>query len=309
MNHKWGRMEMELRQIQYFIEVAKREHVTEASYHLHVAQSAISRQIFNLEAELGVDLFIREGRNVRLTEIGKIFLEHMQHALQVIEKGKMEIEEFLDPERGTIRIGFPSSLAAYMLPTVISEFRERYPNVQFQLRQGAYRSLIDSVIKGEMDLALLGPVPKHEKQLKGHILLMENMYALLPSTHPLAKRSTVQLDQLRNDSFVLYPEGFILRKIVVDACQQIGFEPKVSFEGDDIDTIKGLVAAGLGVTMLPEITLYDNIPRTTVKIPITEPTVTRTVGMIIPKERKLPPTEQLFYDFLKNYYAELSRFE
>ena len=77
--------EMELRQIQYFMEVAKREHVTEAADALHVAQSAVSRQIFNLEAELGVDLFIREGRNVRLTPIGKIFLEHMEEAMNVIE--------------------------------------------------------------------------------------------------------------------------------------------------------------------------------------------------------------------------------
>ncbi|TCS82528.1 LysR family transcriptional regulator [Tepidibacillus fermentans] len=300
---------MELRQIEYFIEVAKREHVTEASYHLNVAQSAVSRQIANLEEELGVKLFIREGRNVKLTYIGKIFLEYMQQAIKVIEKGKLEIEEFLDPERGTIRVGFPSSLANYMLPTVISEFRERFPHVQFQLRQGSYRNLIDSVIKGEIELALLGPVPRNEKQLKTHILFLESMVALLPSGHPLANNSSIQLSQLRHDSFVLFPEGFILRKIVVNACQQIGFEPKVSVEGDDTDTIKGLVAAGLGVTILPEITLYDNIPRTTVKIPISEPKVTRTVGMIISKERKLSPSEQLFYDFLKRYYADLSRFE
>lgn len=303
------RKKMELRQIEYFIEVAKREHVTEASYHLNVAQSAVSRQIANLEEELGVKLFIREGRNVKLTYIGKIFLEYMQQAIKVIEKGKLEIEEFLDPERGTIRVGFPSSLANYMLPTVISEFRERFPHVQFQLRQGSYRNLIDSVIKGEIELALLGPVPRNEKQLKTHILFLESMVALLPSGHPLANNSSIQLSQLRHDSFVLFPEGFILRKIVVNACQQIGFEPKVSVEGDDTDTIKGLVAAGLGVTILPEITLYDNIPRTTVKIPISEPKVTRTVGMIISKERKLSPSEQLFYDFLKRYYADLSRFE
>ncbi|MFM1651064.1 LysR family transcriptional regulator [Brevibacillus sp. B_LB10_24] len=300
---------MELRQIQYFIEVAEREHVTEASHVLHVAQSAVSRQIFNLEAELGVTLFIREGRNVRLTPVGKVFLEHMKQAMQVIEKAKLEIEEFLDPQRGTIRVGFPSSLAAYTLPTVISAFREKYPHVKFQLCQGSYRSLIDSVIKGGIDLALLGPVPKQEKQIKGETLFLENIVALLPTNHPLAGQSTLQLSQLREDSFVLFPEGFILREIVVNACRQLGFQPKVSFEGDDIDAIKGLVAAGLGITLLPEITLYDSIPRTTVKIPVTEPAVTRTVGVIIPSDRELPPTEKLFYEFLKEFFAVLSGFE
>jgi len=108
---------MELRQIQYFIEVAKREHVTEAAHAMHIAQSAVSRQIFNLESELGVQLFIREGRNVKLTPIGRVFLEYMKEAVQVIDSAKREVEEFLDPERGTIRIGFPSSLANYTLPT------------------------------------------------------------------------------------------------------------------------------------------------------------------------------------------------
>ncbi|QQE74331.1 LysR family transcriptional regulator [Brevibacillus composti] len=300
---------MELRQIQYFIEVAKREHVTEASHALHVAQSAVSRQIVNLEAELGVDLFIRDGRNVRLTPIGKVFLDHMMQAMKVIDKAKREIEEFLDPERGTIRIGFPSSLAAYTLPTVISAFREQHEHVQFHLRQGSYRSLIDAVIKGEIDIALLGPVPKDEKQVIGHTLFLEKIVALLPSHHPLAKEKKLQLSQLREEAFVLFPEGFILRDLVVHACSQQGFRPTVSFEGEDIDAIKGLVAAGLGVTLLPEITLTDNRPRNTVTIPVTEPNVTRTVGLIIPADRELPPTEKLFCEFLKRFFSVLEGYD
>ncbi|MEJ8544333.1 LysR family transcriptional regulator [Brevibacillus borstelensis] len=300
---------MELRQIQYFIEVAKREHVTEASHALHIAQSAVSRQIVNLEAELGVNLFIRDGRNVRLTPIGKVFLEHMEQAMKVIDKAKREIEEFLDPERGTIRIGFPSSLAAYTLPTVISAFREQHPHVQFHLRQGSYRYLIDAVIKGEIDLALLGPVPKDEKQVIGHTLFLEKIVALLPSHHRLAGEARLQLSQLREEGFVLFPEGFILRELVVQACGQLGFRPTISFEGEDIDAIKGLVAAGLGVTLLPEITLTDNRPRNTVMIPVTEPTVTRTVGVIVPVDRELPPTEKLFCDFLKQFFSVLEGFD
>jgi LysR family transcriptional regulator, transcription activator of glutamate synthase operon len=96
---------LELRQIQYFMEVAKREHVTEAAMALHVAQSAVSRQVFNLEKELGVNLFIREGRNVKLTMIGQMFLEHMEQAVKVIEEAQREIKEYLDPKKGTIRIG------------------------------------------------------------------------------------------------------------------------------------------------------------------------------------------------------------
>ncbi|WHY00674.1 LysR family transcriptional regulator [Neobacillus sp. DY30] len=202
---------MELRQIQYFMEVAKREHVTEAATALHVAQSAVSRQIFNLEEELGVNLFIREGRNVKLTMIGQMFLEHMEQAMKVIDEAQREIKEYLDPMKETIRI--------------------------------------------------------------------------------------------------VFPKEYILRKIIVQACEQLGFQPKVSFEGVDIDSIKGLVSAGLGITLIPEITLVDGFPRSTVKVPVIEPEVTRTVGVIIPRERKMLPTVRLFYDFLKDFFSMLDLYQ
>ncbi|MFP7298496.1 LysR family transcriptional regulator [Neobacillus niacini] len=300
---------MELRQIQYFMEVAKREHVTEAALALHVAQSAVSRQIFNLETELGVNLFIREGRNVKLTMIGQMFLEHMEQAMKVIEEAQREVEEYLDPLKGTIRIGFPSSLASYTLPTTISAFREHYPQVKFQLKQGSYAELIEGVINGDFDMALIGPVPKQEKKVIGTTLFTDNIVALLPENHPLADQPAIKLGQLREDSFVLFPKEYVLREIIVRACEQIGFTPKVSFEGVDTDSIKGLVSAGLGITLIPEITLVDGFPRSTVKIPIIEPNVSRTVGVIVPRERKLLPTVRLFYDFLKDFFSRLDRYQ
>ncbi|OCA82247.1 LysR family transcriptional regulator [Bacillus sp. FJAT-27225] len=300
---------MELRQIQYFIEVAKREHVTEAALSLHVAQSAVSRQIFNLESELGVALFIREGRNVRLTPIGRVFLGHMEEAMNVIQYAKREIQEYLDPEQGSIRIGFPSSLAAHTLPTIISAFREQYPRVRFELKQSSYYDLINGVVKGDMDMALLGPMPKQEKRIKGKTLFTENIVALLPLNHRLARESSIALNQLREDSFILFPKGYVLRDVVENVCKQIGFSPTVSFEGDDIDAIKGLVSAGLGVTLIPEVTLIENLPRSTVRVPVVEPQPTRTVGIIIPSERKLPPTEKIFYEFICDFFARLNRFQ
>lgn len=308
MNKHERVIRMELRQIQYFIEVAKREHVTEAAISLHVAQSAVSRQIFNLESELGVDLFIREGRNVRLTPIGKIFLNHMEKAMMVIENAKRDIGEYIDPDRGTVRIGFPSSLAAHTLPTVISAFRDSHPNVNFTLSQGSYHSLIAAVVKGDLGMALLGPLPKNEKKVKGDILFLEKIVALLPVKHPLANKKSLKLNELQHDSFVLFPNGYILRDIVFNACTQFGFQPNVSFEGEDIDAIKGLVSAGLGVTLIPEITLIDNIPRQTVKMPISAPEFTRNVGVIISSERELLPTEKLFYEFIKDFFNRLSGF-
>lgn len=299
---------MDFRQIRYFMEVANREHMTEAADLLHVAQSSVSRQIVNLESELGVDLFIREGRRVRLTPIGKIFYERMKNAMNVIDDARREVEEYLDPEKGTIRITFPISLAAYTLPTVIYAFRLRYPEAKFQLKQALYRDLIDGVIKGDFNLALIGPLPLEEKKLNRKILFTENIVALLPIHHRLAKKPSIKLRELVDEPFCVLPEGFVFREIVMDACQNIGFIPKIAFEGDDIDALKGLVSAGLGVALMPEVTLVDSLPRSTVKIPLVEPNVTRTVGVITPKERVLLPTERLFYDFLQEFFMRLDEF-
>ena len=282
---------IELRQIKYFIEVARREHVTEASEALHV------------------DLFIREGRKVKLTPVGKIFLTRMEKAMNVINDAVQIVDEYIEPEKGMIHIGYPTSLSTYVLPKALFFFKEEYPHAQFDLHQGSYNELIDSVVTGKINMALLGPVPKSHKKVKSTILFTEDLVALLPSNHFLANRVSIKLTELQNESFILFPEGYVLRDLIVKGCTERGFKPKVSFVGQDVDAIKGLVSAGLGVTLIPEVTLVDAIPRETVKVRVTDPKLTRSVGVIIPTDRELLPTEKLFLDFIKEYFTRLEEFQ
>lgn len=299
---------MELRQLRYFVAVAEREHISEAAESLHVAQSAVSRQIANLETELGTELFERIGRNVKLTPIGKVFLEHSLIALEAIDFAKKQIDEYLDPEQGTIKIGFPTSLASFLLPTVISAFKKEHPNVSFHLRQGSYRYLINAVKTRELNLAFLGPVPKKDETIDTKILFTEKISALLPANHKLAQKADIQLADLREEPFVLFPQGYILNKVVVDACKSAGFVPNVSSEGEDMDALKGLVAAGIGITLLPESAFYDSTPRRTVRINISEPNFTRNVGVVFPVSRDLAPSEQIFLDFVTDFFSRLTQF-
>ncbi|WP_062047609.1 LysR family transcriptional regulator [Bacillus sp. JCM 19034] len=292
---------MELRQLKYFMEVAKREHMTEAAEALHVAQSAVSRQIGNLEDELGVDLFIRQGRRVKLTPLGRIFLERTTEAIKLIESATREVEEHLEPEKGTVRITFPISMAAYTLPTAISRFREKYPLAKFQLKQGIYYDLIEDVINGEYNMALLAPVPEDER-VNGYTLFSEEVVAIVPNNNPLSNNKVLTLKQLEHEQIVVLPEGMYFRELVIKACIDQGFYPKISFEGDDVDALKGLASAGLGITLLPEVTVVDNIPHNTTKVRIRNPKLVRTVGIITPKERQLLPTERLFFEFLKEFF-------
>ncbi len=303
-----GVKRLELRQLRYFVEVAEREHISEAAEHLHVAQSAVSRQIANLESELGTPLFERIGRNVKLTPIGKIFLDHTVTALKAIDYAVKQVEEYLDPAKGTIKIGFPTSLASYVLPTVISAFKREYPDVSFHLRQGSYRYLIDAVKNRELNLAFLGPVPPKDEVLNTMILFSENIHALLPANHPLAKNDKLNLVDLKKEKFVLFPEGYILNKVAVDACKAAGFVPNVTSEGEDMDALKGLVAAGIGITLLPDSSLNDSTPRFTIRVPIESPNISRTVGIIYPTNRDMAPSEQVFLNFISSFFSRLTQF-
>lgn len=290
----------------YFVEVARNEHVTRAAEKLHVAQSAISRQIANLEQELGVKLFIRKGRNVKLTPIGKIFLHRVEIALAEIDKAKIEIKDYLNSESGEIRVGFPHSLAAYTLPTVVSAFRQEHPHIEFELIQGTVTQMIDEMIAGDIDLAFVSPVPNNHPDVEGHIFFEEEMVAILPSHHPLARSTSLKLWQLKDEPFVMFRPGFIMRTIVKQACEQVGFEPKVAFEGEDSVTIRGLVSAGLGIGILPSIAVTGKDFEKIAKIKISDPKITRTVGFVTPRNRQLAPSEKLFQDFLWEYYRNFS---
>src|SRR5699024_3533793 len=119
------------------------------------------------------------------------------------------IKEYTDPDRGTINIGFPTSLSSYILPKAISHFRKKYPDVNFELHQGSYNSLVQSVIKGDINIAILGPLPPTHKKLKSMTLFTEEIVALLPTTHRLARRSSISLQELREEAFVMFPEGYV----------------------------------------------------------------------------------------------------
>jgi len=293
---------MELRQLHYFVKVAKKEHVTQAAEELHVAQSAVSRQIHQLEEELGVKLFVQKGRNLQLTPVGQLFLKRAEVILADLERAVIEIHEFLDPEKGEIRLGFPHSLGISLIPQVVAAFRKLHPNVKFKFKQGMYPSLIRDMVKGEIDLAFISPFPDEHEFVCGEVLLTEELYAILPPGHRLSDKESIALKELEHETFVLFSEGYSLRPIVWGACQEAGFTPKIGFEGEETDTIRGLVAAGMGVSLLPEMALHYTGPLQPTKVRVMEPQVTRTIGLIQRSNEKLPLVAKVFHGFLLRYF-------
>jgi LysR family transcriptional activator of glutamate synthase operon len=295
---------MELRQLIYFERVARRQHVTQAAEELHIAQSAISRQIHLLESELQVRLFVQKGRNLQLTVAGQLFLKRVESILAELEHAVQEVRNLSDPESGEVRIGFPHSLGVHLVPLMVSRFRVHHPQARFRLLQGSYTSLIRDVEEGIVDLALISPMPEGLEQVTGDLLLSEELFVVLPPNHPLANESGLTLDRLRHEPFVLFSEGYSLRTIVWDACLRAGFTPRISFEGEETDTIRGLVAAGLGVSLLPEMALHTTGDLRPACVPLTGDRVTRSIGVIRQTKSILPAITETFRKFLMEQMIE-----
>lgn len=299
---------MELRQLQYFLEVARRQHFTQTAKELFVAQSALSRQIAQLEKELGAALFERDGRNVRLTRVGKLFLKRVENVFAELEHGKRDIRAYLDPELGEVRVGFPHSLAIRLIPKLIAKFRRTHPRTRFELRQGPAVDMIECVERGDLDLALVSPTPQSVPSLLTRKLFTEELLAIVPAEHRLAEKKSIHLRELADETFIMFQSGYTLRAITWEACRKAGFTPKIAFQGEETDSIRGLVAAGLGVSLLPEIALIDSGPSLQpVPVRVFEPKITREFCIISLRQRELPPAAQLFQDFLLKNFKEIDK--
>lgn len=295
---------MELRQIEYFIEAAKREHITKAAEALHVAQSAISRQITLLEEELGVSLFTRRGRNIQLTLMGKIFLEHAKRGMMEFSKARQKIDEYLNPNRGLIRLGISTSLSVQILPTILNAFYTRHPGIHVQLQQGSVPYLTKLISQGKIDLAFASPLPKTDHQICSRSLFKERMVLLMQKNHRVSGKSPVSFSDLKNEHFITFRSNLFLQELFIHACRESGFQPNIVFEGEDMDSIKGLVAADFGIALMPEHAVSYNLTENLITVPLRDPQICRTVGIIQPSDRDLAPSEKLFFRFVDKFFIQ-----
>ncbi|WP_163652543.1 LysR family transcriptional regulator [Listeria sp. PSOL-1] len=296
---------MEFRQLKYFMEVARMEHMTQAAEHLHVAQSAVSRQITKLEEELGIELFDRAGRNMQLTTVGYQFLNQIKITLNELQKAEAIVNEYMDPKKGNVRIGLPNSLATKVLPTVISVFRKKYPEITYSFLEGSNAELKQMIRSGELDMTFISPVPKENDWFNITRFFNEKLKVIVPKNHPLANEKKIRLEQLKQEKFVLYPPEFDLSKIIISSASKSGFTPEIAFQSKDFYTIQGLVGAGLGISILPEMILDGTIFKETKSISLQNAELSRSVGMITTKKRALSPSEALFRDFTLSFFKHI----
>ncbi|GAA2811634.1 LysR family transcriptional regulator [Saccharopolyspora taberi] len=273
--------------------VAAEGHLTRAAESLGVPQPTVSRTLARLADEIGTPVIARQGRGVHLTRAGQLLAAAAADALRTLEAGCREVVEEIAPERGQVVIGFQHTMGATLVPSLVRGFRADHPQVRFGLLQGPRDEMVAGLRDGRIDLCLISP-PPDSPELEWAALREEPLLAVLYRDHPLAHRSGLGLAELAGEDFVVTRHGYGLRQIFTDLTDRAGFEPHIGFESEEVDTVRGLVAAGLGVALLPP-AVPEAIPGT-VEIPL-DPPAHRTVCLTWVAHRTLPPAVRAFRDF------------
>jgi DNA-binding transcriptional LysR family regulator len=241
---------MELRHLRYFSTVATELHFGRAAEKLHIAQPPLSKQIQDLEAELGFELFTRTKRSVVITPAGKEFLIEVDRIFQQLDRAIDIGRKTSRGELGQISIGFVGSATYNILPVMLQQFRDRYPNVRIELTTD--RQLV-WLREGRIDLGLIRP-PIVEKDLISQVIFQESLVIALPISHTLASVDAIDLKLLATEPFILFPRQLApgLYDPIIAICQAAGFSPQVVQECIQMQTIVSLVSANMGVSILPE---------------------------------------------------------
>ncbi|MFI1472294.1 LysR family transcriptional regulator [Streptomyces wuyuanensis] len=259
----------------YFAGVARHEHVTRAAQELGVPQSTLSRAMVRLEQDLGVTLFTRKGRTVSLTPGGRDFLVSVERALAEVERAAESVRADADPSGGKVAFGFLHTMGSETVPELIRAFRVDHPRIRFTLVQNYGEAMIERLRAGELDLCLTSPVPD-APDLVARRLDEQRLRLVVPDDHRLATRKRIRLAEAADETFVTLEPGYGLRRITDALCAEAGFSPRVAFEGEEAETLRGLVAAGLGVALLPP----PAVPRPgVVELTVTAPRAIREVGV------------------------------
>ncbi len=243
--------DMELRQLRYFAAVAEHEHFTRAAASLNVAQPALSQQVRRLERELGVELFERTSRRVRLSQAGRALLPGARAALMEVEAIETGAQALRGVTAGRVTIGAMQSLGPLDLSGLIAAFHARHPAVDIALREASTREMIDLLEAGELDLAFLTRDERLPETLRAHDLFSEDLMAIVAPGHRLAGRAATRLSALRDDPFVYFKAGTGLRHATDRLAREAGFDPAVRFETNELARVRALVARGLGVAVVP----------------------------------------------------------
>ena len=286
---------MELRQLEYFQMASRLKNITRAAQRLRVSQPNITVAIKKLEAELGVQLFDRSQKQLTLTPEGKVFLKRIELALRNIDDAILEVNDYKQLQKGTIKIGIPPMMGAYLFPKVFSGFRRLHPNLDILLFEEGSLTIREKLESDELDFGII-IVPESAPNLNVLKMSRNQLMVCVAKTSPLAKKSAISAQDIAASDLIMMKEGAYLREVVQAKLSALKISPRTVLESSQIVTIKGLVEHEVGIAFLLDF-ICAHEPDIKA-IPFCDP-IFVDIGPAWKKEKYVSKAAQAFIDFCK----------
>src|SRR5215469_16027639 len=287
---------MEFHQLRYVCAIAETGSFSRAAEHCHVAQPSLSQQVLKLEEDLGAKLFDRLGRSVRLTEAGRAFLPHARSILHQMEAARTGVEDKRTDVRGGVTVGVIPTIAPYLMPGYTAAFAKKYPEARLRIIEETTPVLVDSLRNLSIDIAILA-LPLRHKEFEFFPIRTEKLFAVLPKDHPHAAAKSLTVKDLRGESFVMLRDGHCFRGLSIAVCARSRVTPRITFESDQFSSLLGMVAAGVGVTLVPEMALDRNAGCR--YVPLSDARATRTIVAAVLHGRSFNRVQHAFLSGIK----------
>lgn len=284
---------IELRQLKYFMTVCQELHFTKAAEKLNISQPSLSQQISNLETYVGMPLFDRIGRNIALTEAGKILRKHSQNIFHELEQAEMAIKDLNGLRRGQLKIGSLLTCMNYLFPPVMLKFKRLYPDVKLSILGMRAEKIKQSLLENKLDLGVTF-LPEKNEQLEAIPLATEELSLALPTGHPLMHMETVDLETIGEIATVLLPKSYFLRELIEAYCLQVGIKLQPAIEMTTLESLMIMVEKGTGATILPKSYLDFVANENIVVRPLTNPIPKREIGFVYRKDKFMCAATKVF---------------
>ncbi len=297
---------MDIRQLGYFLEVAKHASFSNASKAIHLSQPTLSKMIKSLEEELNVVLFNRSTRSVELTEAGKAVQLHAQAVMQAMENLQSAVADLTELKAGSFSLGLPPVIGASFFPKVITEFRHLYPQITIKLVEEGGKRIEQMLLEGSLDLAVV-VLPVDEQLFEIVPIVNRHLKLVVPAEHQLARKKKVKLLDLSGEDFILFRQEFSLHDRVKEACIREGFKPQVAYESSQWDFIYELVCASQGISFLPETICAKLDTRKVRVIHSVEPGIDWNLAVIWKKDSYLSHAAKGWIEYAEKVFREERR--
>lgn len=290
---------MDLVQLDQFRVLARVQHMTRAAEELYIAQPSLSKMLKRLETELGVSLFDRTGRQIRLNRAGEIFLERVNQVFKSLEEGKREVQDLARLDSGEVTL---AALALHWLPDPLRKFQAQHPEVRFRLLQRSTSEMRRLLESGEVDFAFLTAAEDAPAARWQH-LVTEEIMLVVPCGHRLAGRKNVPLAEAAEEPVIAGREGDTVRDSMDTACRQAKCTLRIVCEADEPAAIRDFVKSGTGVAFIPALIKRQQRDQDLAWVPLTNPGCCMTLGVAWQESHYLSGAARLFRDFLAQYFA------